>query len=332
MKQKTNGSIVLPIIFLIVTVGILAAGGFFVYKTLQNGKMPSPVSLGNITNPLQKAQELVGGSSFPKATESDFSFIEDPIVRKFMVAQSNVTKYRTKSTSSGLGADQLITSEVQMTGDKFSMRTIRAENGKEVSHTIDIADTNYAKDYKDNTWWMEKAKPVPTITQEEAPKVMDWKAEDIKVDFEKNKPTFTKLGEENCGASAPTLTCYKYQEKSGEITSIIWFDKNQYLLRKQQSKFGEFDSTMEFSYDNISITPPSPTKAVPEGKSIWEMEAGIGSEINEGSGMPSAKDLESAKKLLKSMGESVEPTPPHDPYYPPEEVPSEDGSGVDAQM
>lgn len=328
MTKRTNsvsrGNAALPILFLLITIGILAAGGYFVYKTVTNGQVPNPLTA------VQKLQDVTGSiassATRPKISENDFSFIEDPLVRKHMAAQANVTKYRTTSTSSGLGANEEMVSEIDMSTDTLKMRTIRNEKGKEVSHTIDLGDTTYAKDYSDGKWWKETIKPGPTPTGEPDQKVLDWKPEDIKQEMTKEKVTYTKLGEEACGK----LMCYKYKEQMGEVTRDFWFDKNQFLLRKQVAAFGEFSSTMEFSYDNVSLTAPSPTKDVPAGKSIWEMSVPLGG-ADAGSGLPSSKDMESLKKTIDSMkipaDQGNNPEPP--PETPDQSAPVDDSN---AQM
>jgi hypothetical protein len=104
------------------------------------------------------------------------------------------------------------------------------------------------------------------------------------------------LGEESCG----TLTCYKYQEGSDadDTTRIFWFDTKDLLLRKEQTGFGEFVSVSEYSYDNINVSAPSPTKPVPEGKSIYDMMA---SQMMESSGY--GEEFEQMKKMMPSQEE-----------------------------
>ncbi len=246
-----NGKIIAVIVLLV----LLGGGGYF-FLSKSSGSLPLPLV-----------------NSLPKASEKDFEFVTDPLVRKHFVAQANQTSFRTKSLSSGRGEGTMV-NEVQMKGDKFNFRTVTEDkNGKEISQMIMMGDTTYVKDYKDNKWWKEVAKPGPTSTptnKEVVPTPESFKDELLK----KKAVQYKQLGTEACGPSAGGITCYKYQEtdpENKEATRIFWFDNSKYLLRKEEMGFGEFKTTSEYSYDNIVINTPSPTKDVPEGKSIYEM-------------------------------------------------------------
>lgn len=204
---------------------------------------------------------LGGVSPFgPKITEKDFAFVEDPLVRKHLATQANVTSYRTKTTVSGFS--RTTTSEIQYTGTDIKYRTIESEGSKEISHLISIGDTTYVKDYSDNKWWKQTFKP-EEIKEDEKPT-------DVKEEYkqlEVKKPIYKKLGEEACG----NLTCYKYQETiPGAGIRTFWFDKSKFLLRKDEFTSGGIKATNEYEYNAISITAPSPTKDVPEGRSVYE--------------------------------------------------------------
>jgi hypothetical protein len=227
-------------IIIVVVLAVLAVGGFFLYRS---GSLPIP------------------GIAM-RATEKDFANITDPTLRKHFVAQANVNSFRTVGESSGKGTKD--TTEFQLKGDNFSYRMKSEEGGKEASHFISIGDTSYVKDYSDNTWWKQTVKPEET-TSEEAPPT----PEDLKEEFMKEDPALYKsLGTEACGS----LNCFKYEQtfKDTPGTRTFWFDDKKYLLRKEISGYGEFSNTIEYSYDGISISAPSPTKDVPEGKNIYE--------------------------------------------------------------
>ncbi len=123
-----------------------------------------------------------------------------------------------------------------------------------------------------------------------------FKPMDLKEEYTKSNVTYKKLGEEACGG----LTCYKYEEKQGsgdQSTRTFWFDTKELLLRKETNGYGEFKSTEEYSYDNLSVSAPSPTKEVPEGKSIYDyMVAGM-------MGEDAANQMEEAKKMMPKQEE-----------------------------
>lgn len=230
-------------IIIVVVLAVLALGGFFLYKS---GKLPIP-----------------GATQFAtRATEADFANITDATLRKHFVAQANVNAIRMLSQSSGKGTKD--TMEYQIKGDSFYYRMKSEDAGKEVSHIISIGDTTYVKDYADNKWWKQTVKP-EEMTPDEKPVTPD----DLKQEYMKEDPALYKSqGEETCGS----LTCHKYEQtfKDSPGVRTFWFDTKKFLLRKEQSGYGEFTNTVEYSYDGIAISAPSPTKDVPEGKNIYE--------------------------------------------------------------
>lgn len=240
------------IILVVIAVAVLA-GGYFLY-TSRGAGIPIISSIIPAT---------------PRATEKDFEFIKDSLVRKNFTAQANQTTFRVKTLSSGRGEDVSIT-EAAINGDKVSFRS-KSQNakGEDITDMILIDDVTYVKDFKDGKWWREVAKkvegPTPTSAIDEP--------DDFKTEMLKKKDKlieYKQLGTEKCA----DLTCYKYQEIDPENTEgsrIFWFDNQQFLLRKEEYSFGEFTTTNEYSYNDISISVPSPVKDVPEGKSIYEM-------------------------------------------------------------
>lgn len=223
---------------------MLIGGGYFLVKS---GKLPISVP---------------GVSQFAaRVTEKDFANISDPVLRKHFVAQTNANAVRSITVSSGKGTKD--TTEYQIKGDNFFYRMKEEDGTKEISHIIMIGDTTYLKDYSDNKWWKQISKP------EETPTETPEKPEDLKTELMQEDPSLYKnLGTEACG----NLTCYKYEQtfKDSPGKRTFWFDNKQYLLRKETAGYGEFSTTIEYSYDGISITVPSPTKDVPEGRNIYE--------------------------------------------------------------
>lgn len=239
------------VLIIVAIIAAVAIGGYFL---MQKGSVSIP---------------SVGGPSLnQRATEKDFDFIQDPTLKKHFVAQANQTSYRSKSTSPGSGLTTV--NEIQIKGDSFNFREIESDGAKEKKHMITLGDTIYLKDYADNKWWQQTIKPEKQKEEkgeEEEPK-------DFKEEYSKPNLTYKSLGKEACGK----LTCFKYEEsdpKNPEVKRTFWFDDKEYLLRKEQGGFGEFIATVEYSYDGINIQAPSPTKDVPEGKSIYEYSSEV---------------------------------------------------------
>lgn len=248
MNQSQKGALSATVIAIIVV--LLASIGGGVYFLSKSGNLPVDIPI---------TSQIV-----QRATEKDFEFVADPTMRKHFVAQANVSSYRTKTSSSGKGTKD--TMEVQTKRGDFRWRTTVSDGKKDISDTIYIGDTTYLKDYKDGKWWKQTVKPEASENQTQGEdKPIDVKEEITK---EKDKLTFKFLGKEPCDS----LTCYKYQQSFGSDmgTQLVWFDDREYLSRKEEGSFGEFKTTIEYSYDNINVAPPSPTKDVPPGKNIYE--------------------------------------------------------------
>ncbi|MDP3973929.1 MAG: hypothetical protein Q8P92_03795 [Candidatus Daviesbacteria bacterium] len=253
--MPTSKGSVNPVV-IIVVLAIAAIGGYFFLS--QKGSLPSPS--------LPSTSTLT-----PRATEKDFeSITEDPTLRKHFAAQANKTDYRYKGTSPGSGLTTV--NEVQIKGESVNSKEIESDGSKEKKHLIILGDTTYLKDYSDNKWWKQTIKPEEIPDEEGAEEPKDFKEEYSQPDLQ-----YKSLGKEDCGSHASGLTCFKYEQifpDSPETKRFFWFDDKDYLLRKDQAGFGEFIATIEYSYDNINITTPSPTKDVPEGRSIYEYSLG----------------------------------------------------------
>lgn len=275
-----------PIILILVVLLVLGGGYFFLSKS-------GTVNLPGTSNLIQRA------------TEKDFEFVKDPLVKKHFVAQANQGSFRTKNISSGRGEDVSV-SEVEIKGENFNYGLITQDkSGKEKTHLIVIGDTTYVKDYKDNKWWKQVAKKEEVKDEKE----QEAKPQDFKEEFSKKKDVeYKQLGTELCDS----FTCYKYQEidpenKEGKRT--FWFDNQNYLLRKEEYTFGEFTTTVAYSYDNISIDAPSETKDVPEGKNIYEYlyyeylygDLGIQS-------APSSQEMKNAQQELQKFQQQTQIT------------------------
>lgn len=243
----------MPKIILIVAAVVAAIAGGYFFLSQNKSSVPLPIP---------GAEQTI----LPKATEKDFDFITDPTLKKHFVAQSNKTAYRTKTISPGSGLK--VVNEIQIKGDSWSMRDIESDGPKEIKHMVTIGDTTFLKDYSDNRWWKQTIK-----FEEKKDEGQNNEPADFKEEYSKPELTYKELGKEDCGPSAKGLTCFKYEQifpESPEMKRIFWFDDKDYLLRKDQAGFGEFVGTVEYSYDGINITAPSPTKDVPEGKNIYE--------------------------------------------------------------
>ncbi len=234
----------------LLTVSVLLAGCSKVAQQVQN----------TVSNTVQQ----VAGKL---ATEADFAKISDPLVRKNFVAQANTRAFKTVMTSSEKMAGTT-TTEVQISGSTMAMHTTMQIAGKNQEMII-MGDTTYVKDPADGSWWKQVATVTdasPTPGKFKVPTVDEAKQQ---LADKQNTAIFKAEGTEACGS----LTCYKYLETdNGDGTSAktIWFDNQQFLTRKDVQTMGSSTVTNTYSYDNVSVTAPSPTKDVPAGHSAFE--------------------------------------------------------------
>lgn len=257
IKQKSPILFVILVLFFLFLLAGLA--GFYFMRSFN-----LPVSLPASLSGLVALPVLT-----PRATESDFSFISDPLVRKHMTAQANQTVFRVRSHDLVSTKGFYSFFEVQISGNEMAYSSWQESDGKKLNELMSIGDTTFVKEYKTNTWWRQVSKPEakPTGNEEPMEEPTDFKKE--YEDLKTKPPAFEKIGEESCGS----LTCYAYKEvdsENPEASRLFWFDTKQYLLRKEETGFGEWRAANNYEYDNIAVKAPSPTKDVPEGKNIYE--------------------------------------------------------------
>lgn len=253
-----------------------------------------------------------------KVTEASFANISDPLLKKHMVAQANQTEFRIRSVSSGRDAAITQVNEMELKGEDFNMSSWEEKNSTKANEMITMGDTTYLKDYKDNSWWKQTASK-EELKENVADEVVK-EPIDFKEMYEEAKDTVTykNLGEEACGE----LTCYKYEQvdsASPEGKRLFWFDNKDFLLRKEQNGFGEFTATSEYSYDNINIKAPTPTKEVPAGKSIYEYMVYEGANLSGEQSEELNKAMEEVKKMQQDVGAGGQPE-----TWQPEEVYTEE--------
>lgn len=278
------------IIVVVVAVAVIAGAAFFLFG---RGNSPLGSKMGG------------SGSSLmmQKVSEDDFAYIEDELLRKHFAAQANQTKFRIQSTSSGLGGSS--TMEYDMSDDSFKFRTMMSGEGLQ-SDMIVIGDTTYIKDFTDNKWWKQTTQPGELDDSVES-QIEEYQTDPVEDQQEFQGMQYKNLGEEPCG----NLTCHKYEETNPVMTDggtrTFWFDTKDYLMRKEEAGYGEFSSSSEYSYDNISVEAPSPTKDVPEGRNIYEYMGG-GSATPQSESMPSQEEINAMMKQYQESGDITFPS------------------------
>ena len=118
---------------------------------------------------------------------------------------------------------------------------------------IYIGNTSYIKNAKDNTWYKQTN---PSDNESKGQADFDF-AEPASAN---SKITYKKVGKEKCG----DVDCYKYQiidssDTSG-ITNYIWFDNDDFLLRRMQTTSKDVKNNSTLVYGAVAIKAPSPVK------------------------------------------------------------------------
>jgi len=237
--------------------------------------------VGNNKNVVQEVAQKTEEKAAEQAVLANCKYDKD-VCKYFAAMMTAYSQPLVMKTTTGSDV-----STVKMDG-KGNMDIIGTKNGKEDNAMIVLDKTTYIKDYKDNTWLKmtasddaEKGKASlfdPAAVVEEFKK----QAEDTV-----NQMTIKKLGEEACGS----LSCLKYQmdEPTYKTTSTVWFDTKAYKSRKMETGLNGSITTIEYSYENVTIVAPTPTKDAPDYSKALK---------DSGVTMPSTADLE---KMMKEL-------------------------------
>jgi hypothetical protein len=206
---------------------------------------------------------------------------DDKDLCKFFTAWKGQENYTAVSVSEVDG--QKTTTTIKSDGEKSYLKL----EGAAAYEVITIGNTTYTK--AGDTWWKQTT---PNTTAKEY-------QDSTKVDFEEPaadanetaKTTYKKVGKEKCG----NFNCFKYQvvdpSDSGS-TTFLWFDDEDYQLRRTQTTntSGTYDTT--FSYDRASVTEPSPVKELGPDQYILPGQSEPVSLPAAGDGMPSPEELQ----------------------------------------
>lgn len=237
LHKNNQGIAHLAIIMVVVVLAVVGAVGWYVFNKQKNG--------GNSLSDAVK-----------QATQK--CEIDDKDICKFFASWKENKYYVIDSTNTSGG--KTTTSKMEYVApDRYHM--VSTDPAYE---TINIGDTTYTKDMSDGKWWKQTVAKTETNSTEEA-----------KVDFEEptdDKPaeqqtTYKLIAKEACG----DLTCFKYQvldPANKETVEYIWFDTEDYQLRKTrtESKGDVYEAV--FSYTKIEINEPSPVKELGANQSV----------------------------------------------------------------
>ncbi len=261
----------LPLILLVVAVIVLAGGAYFFLQK----KQPQMAEYKE-----QKAavQEMLANCKYDK----DFC--------AYMAAQAkSMSSGVIITTSSQIKNFGLSTSEMKIDGSE-NMEINSYKDGKPESSMIVFEKTTYIKD-TDGSWYS-----LNTLNPQDN-EYSQGTMEEIKNTYSEENLDMQvkKVGSEACG----NLTCDKFEminvigEQSS--TTYAWIDTKEHLARKMEFAFEGGSSTMEYKYESVKISKPSPIKEMPAvGAGIGAPGSVSGSEGSEK--MPTQEELEQMMK------------------------------------
>jgi hypothetical protein len=188
-------------------------------------------------------------------------FIDDPDLCKFAAASESTAQrsYRSVMTVVEDSSTAVTTTDYE---NADRSRWVVQLNGQETDAFIMLDADGYVRDRNNGDWaHYHDDSFAPTDSTATIEKFDFTKAdsEDVK-EFRDN---YRRVGEESCG----DLECYKYEIvlKDDEDSKILlWFDKNEYLLRRYQTQETASSTNTQYSYEPVSITAPSPVRTVSE--------------------------------------------------------------------
>ncbi len=184
---------------------------------------------------------------------------KDAELCKFLNNWSMPSEYSMTSTMTSRTTPKM---EFESRVNGADSHTVMKEAGKLTHESITLAEVEYLKDLSDGKWWKivkEKAK-----IQESSNEINIKSDHDFTTKMEEveDKTTYARLGIEACGKSK----CYKYEvldPENKETKEYIWFDDEDYLMRKTRTEEVGGDlsvSEMETNYDRVKISVPLPIK------------------------------------------------------------------------
>lgn len=243
--QRGIGHVVEIVIIAIIVLGV---GGFIAWRVW--GTQQSN-GTNNSTN--SEAQ-----SALQQAIANATCDYDDKDLCKFMTSWrlNSDIKVESKQTVDG----QTTSSTYSSTNNGANFHLVMDVNGMPYEG-ITIGTTQYTKDNTDGSWWKQT---IEVAEAAEASSDYDYEFDEPGDSTATNQTSYKKLGTEQCGS----LTCFKYQivdPSNPQLNQYIWFDNQTYQMRRMLMEDSTSSTDQTFSYENISVVAPSPTKDLPEG-------------------------------------------------------------------
>jgi hypothetical protein len=223
---------VVIIIIVVLSLAVVGTGVFFALKARGSTILPAKYRL------------------------NDKCAYNDPELCRYINNLPNLKNYTVNTVSTAKDGYKTESSFILDGDERFQSST--SADGKEIYNVITIGNTTYTKDYADGKWYKQTAEPAEL---EEQKSDFEIDSEDSTA-TETTKTSYQAMGKEKCGE----LNCFKYQVivEGSTDTELIWFDDQDYLLRKSRSEDSEGNVTeLTYNYAEVSVSEPSPVKDTP---------------------------------------------------------------------
>lgn len=239
-KSNQEGIAVLVIVLVIAAIAVVSAAGYFVYSRNNDSDNGTSTQLT---------------SSEKKAVEAECrKSIDDKDFCKFASNIDFGGEYRMTLTSS----DGSMVTEID--GDNSS--TVMTSGDGSESKFIYLNGATYTYD-NDEGVWLKYTNDLATDFTVDLDEEFNFDDETVP---ETERETYESKGKEACG----NLTCFKYQivdPTSPDTEQYVWFDDDEYKLRRFQIIESGQTSEGTIEYVEITISEPSPVREFtqPEG-------------------------------------------------------------------
>lgn len=205
-----------------------------------------------------RLQDRSRRASLP-ANQACAELVKDEELCRFAAVSESNSGHGYKSISTEVDATNttITTTEFENSNRMASYLFV---NGKEEAAYILLEADSYIRDYTDNTWAHLHDTEYEPMEIASHIKKYDFTSEtsaDV-IDFRDN---YELVNQEPC----ENRTCLKYKVTMPEDPStqiFIWFDTEQYLIRRYQTISETLTTNTEYSYGAFTINTPAPIKEV----------------------------------------------------------------------
>lgn len=195
--------------------------------------------------------------------KADCKNVSDNDLCKFFTSWKASSQYTVSATSRS-GSDTTSYNVRHKSDDTFYLKA----TGAKAYETVVVDDTLYTRT-DGGSWYKQPVEADTDLSTYKADNALNFTEPTSQ---NGTQVTYTKIGKESCSER----TCFKYQvsdpSKPGTI-QYIWFDDEEYRLRRMQANKDNYSYDANISFANVSVTPPTEFTPVVAGESITPGES-----------------------------------------------------------